>query len=157
VLRTTRSVLTMLSGVGRGTRNTTARREDGPDLCRRQNPWLRQNPAMSPAKRTAILAVGVWMLAADSHAQETRRALKPGDSSPPARLEDLAWLQGQWEGAGLTGPATEVYSSPAGGQIAGHFRQLRDGRVWFFEIMAIAQVGPSLEYRLKHFNEDLTG
>ena len=111
---------------------------------------------MSHAKRTAILAVGVWMLAAASHAQETR-ALKPGASSPPARLEDLAWLQGQWEAAGLSGPATEVYSSPAGGQIAGHFRQLRDGRVWFFEIMAIAQVGPSLEYRLKHFNEDLTG
>ena len=56
MLRTTRSVLTMLSGVGRATRNTTARREDGPDLCRRQNPWLRQNPAMSLAKRTAILA-----------------------------------------------------------------------------------------------------
>lgn len=111
---------------------------------------------MSFVKRMAMAAVGAWMLTAVSYAQETR-ALKPGGASPPARLEDLAWLQGQWEGAGLTGPATEVYSSPAGGQISGHFRQLREGRVFFFEIMAIAQVGPSLEYRLKHFNEDLTG
>jgi len=96
-----------------------------------------------------------WMSAAAA-AQETR-ALKPGAASPPARLEDLAWLQGQWEGPGISGPATEVYSAPGGGQIVGHFRQLRDGRVWFFEITAIAQVGASLEYRLKHFNEDLTG
>ena len=103
-----------------------------------------------------LLIVSISVLGSVVHAQETR-AMKPGAASPPARLEDLAWLQGQWEGPGLTGPATEVYSAPAGGQIVGHFRQLRDNRVWFFEIMAIAQVGPSLEYRLKHFNEDLTG
>ena len=95
-------------------------------------------------------------LAAGAQAQETR-TMKPGAASPPAKLEDLAWLHGHWEGPGITGPATEVYSAPAGGQIVGHFRQLRDGRIWFFEIMAIAQVGSSLEYRLKHFNEDLTG
>jgi hypothetical protein len=95
-------------------------------------------------------------LAVPATAQETR-TLKPGSSSPPARLEDLAWLQGQWEGPGITGPATEVYSAPAGGQMPGHFRQLREGRVWFFEIISIVQVGTSLEYRLKHFNEDLTG
>ena len=83
--------------------------------------------------------------------------MAPGAAPPAARLEDLAWLQGEWEGPGLKGPATEVYSAPAGGQIAGHLRQLRDGRVWFFEILAIAQVGRTLEYRLKHFNEDLTG
>ena len=107
------------------------------------------------ARIGAVLAL-LLIVAAPSGAQETRAA-KPGAAPPAARLEDLAWLQGQWEGPGLTGPATEVYSGPAGGQISGLFRQLRDGRVWFFEIMAIVQVGSSLEYRLKHFNEDLTG
>ena len=111
---------------------------------------------MLRVKTAGIAIVVLWLMTTAAHAQETR-TLKPGASPPAARLEDLAWLRGQWEGEGLTGPATEVYSSPAGGQIAGHFRQLRDGRVWFFEIVAIAQVGPSLEYRLKHFNEDLTG
>ena len=72
-------------------------------------------------------------LAAGAQAQETR-TMKPGAASPPAKLEDLAWLHGHWEGPGITGPATEVYSAPAGGQIVGHFRQLRDGRIWFFEI-----------------------
>lgn len=90
-------------------------------------------------------------------AQQETRTMKPGVESPPARLEDLAWLQGAWQGPGLSGPATEVYSGPAGGQIVGHFRQLRGDGIWFYEIMTIVQVGASLEYRLKHFNPDLTG
>ena len=106
--------------------------------------------------RTGVSVLALLAVAVPARAQETRAA-KPRAVSPAARLDDLAWLQGQWEGPGITGPATEVYSGPAGGQIAGHFRQLRDGKVWFFEIVAIAQVGNSLEYRLKHFNEDLTG
>jgi hypothetical protein len=106
--------------------------------------------------RQALHLMAFVCLAIPAVAQETR-TLKPGASPPAAKLEELAWLQGQWEGDGITGPATEIYSAPAGGQMAGVFRQLRDGRVWFFEITAIAQVGSSLEYRLKHFNEDLTG
>ena len=111
---------------------------------------------MSHLTQTVTSILFVLGLAAMAQAQETR-AMKPGAAPPPARLDDLSWLHGHWEGPGIAGPATEVYSAPAGGQISGHFRQLRDGRVWFLEIMAIAQVGPSLEYRLKHFNEDLTG
>jgi len=111
---------------------------------------------MAHLTKTGIWAVALWAIAMAAHAQETRTTT-PGAAPPPARVEDLAWLQGQWEGPGLAGPATEVYSPPAGGLIVGHFRQLRDDRVWFFEIMTIVQVGPSLEYRLRHFNEDLTG
>lgn len=94
--------------------------------------------------------------AADAPRAETRTAV-PGAKPPPARVADLAWLAGQWEGQGISGPAREVYSPPAGGQIAGHFTQLRDGKVWFHEILSIAETGNTLEYRLKHFNADLTG
>jgi hypothetical protein len=107
-----------------------------------------------------LVILGALLIAAfdpvSAAAQETR-AMKPGAQPPPARVEDLAWLQGQWEGPGLTGPAAEVYSGPAGGQIVGHFRQQRDNGIWFYELMTIVQVGASLEYRLKHFNHDLTG
>jgi hypothetical protein len=34
---------------------------------------------------------------------------------------------------------------------------MRGDDVWFYEILSIAEVGGSLEYRLKHFNADLTG
>jgi hypothetical protein len=54
--------------------------------------------------------------------------------------------------------ATEVYSAPQAGRIAGHFL-LEDGKggVAFYELMQIVPRGKSLVYRLRHFNADLTG
>lgn len=74
-------------------------------------------------------------------------------------IADLAWLEGAWEGEGIGGAsATEVYSAPAGGQIVGHFRQLKpDGSVMFYELITIGMRGGVLTYALKHFNPDLTG
>jgi hypothetical protein len=93
--------------------------------------------------------------AAQSEQRETRSA-KPGAKQPAAEIADVAWLAGEWAGEGISGPATETYSAPLGGQMAGHFVQLKDGKVHFFEILSIAEVNGSLEYRLKHFNGDLT-
>lgn len=80
-------------------------------------------------------------------------------AAPAARLSDIAWLQGSWEGDGIEGaPALEAYAPPAGGQMVGHFRQLnKDGSVMFYELITIVEEGGSLAYRLKHFNADLTG
>ena len=104
-----------------------------------------------------LVAVALLLLAfAPVAAQETRQSA-PGALPPPARVADLAWLAGEWEGEGITGPAREVYSAPVGGQMTGHFIQTRGDGIWFFEIMSIAETGDSLEYRLKHFNADLTG
>jgi hypothetical protein len=74
-------------------------------------------------------------------------------------LEELSWLEGSWEGPGIDGaPATEVYSAPAGGQIVGHFRQLKaDGTPMFYELMVIDAKDGQLRYLLKHFNPDMTG
>ena len=79
--------------------------------------------------------------------------------APLADLSDLKWLEGSWSGEGIDGAlATEVYSAPAGGQMVGHFRQLAsDGSVLFYELITITQVGDTIEYRLKHFDADLTG
>ena len=75
------------------------------------------------------------------------------------KLADLSWLEGSWEGTGIGGArATEVYSGVAGGQIVGHFRQLKpDGSVMFYELVTIDEKDGQLRYRLKHFNPDLTG
>lgn len=80
-------------------------------------------------------------------------------AAPPARLADISWLQGSWEGEGIDGaPALEAYTPAAGGQMVGHFRQLnKDGTVMFYELITIVEEGGSLAYRLKHFNADLTG
>ncbi|MDP8913721.1 MAG: DUF6265 family protein, partial [Pseudomonadota bacterium] len=82
---------------------------------------------------------------------------QPGSPPPRAQIADLSWLAGAWEGEGITGPAREVYSPPMGGQIIGHFIQTRGNGIWFSEILSIAEANGSLEYRLKHFNADLTG
>ena len=104
----------------------------------------------------AGLATVLLLFSTSAAAQETRQGV-PGTPPPPARVADLAWLAGVWEGEGLTGPAREVYSPPIGGQMTGHFIQTRGDGIWFFEIVSIAEVNGSLEYRLKHFNADLTG
>jgi hypothetical protein len=105
--------------------------------------------------RTAAFFILLW-LAGPGLAQQTRTA-SPGADPPPARLADLAWLAGTWRGEGITGPAREVYLKPMGGQMAGHFSQMRADGIWFYEIVTIVEKGASLEYRLRHFNADLTG
>ncbi|MDX2152471.1 MAG: DUF6265 family protein [Bryobacteraceae bacterium] len=104
------------------------------------------------------LALCLALLSGSGFAEETRQA-KAGVKPPAATVADLAWLEGTWEGKGLGGGAAiEVYSSPAGGQIPGHFRQLRpDGAIQFYEFVSITERDGTLHYRLKHFNPDLTG
>jgi hypothetical protein len=96
------------------------------------------------------------LAAAPAAAQETRAAI-PGAPPPPARIADLAWLTGIWEGQGISGPARGVYLQPMGGQIAGHFTQARGDGIWFYELITIVEENGSLAYRLRHFNADLTG
>lgn len=105
----------------------------------------------------SLLAL-VLTAAAPAHAAETRTAPE-GHVPPPATVAQLGWLAGTWTGEGIGGaPATEVYSPPGAGSVAGHFVQ-QDGKggVAFFEIMQIAEVDGSLVYRLKHFSDELVG
>ncbi len=103
-----------------------------------------------------MLLVAGTMVPSPVHSAESRSAT-PGAAAPAAALADLAWLVGSWEGEGLGGAVLESYSPPAGGQIAGHFRLLKDGKPQFYEMLMIAEVGASLEFRVKHFNPDMTG
>lgn len=106
--------------------------------------------------RTGFAALSL-ILALPALAQETR-SLAPDAKPPRAEIAQLAWLAGTWRGEGLGASATEVYSSPQAGRIAGHF-QLEDGKggIAFYELMQIVPLGDSLAYRLRHFNPDLSG
>jgi Domain of unknown function (DUF6265) len=83
----------------------------------------------------------------------------PATAGADDDMLSLAWLEGAWEGTGVDGaPATEVYSPAAGGQMVGHFRQLKpDGSALFFELITIGTRSGIVTYSLKHFNPDLTG
>ena len=105
-----------------------------------------------------VVSLLALFAAATGHAAETRTAPE-GHVPPPATAAQLAWLAGIWTGEGIGGaPATEVYSPPSGGSVAGHFvQQDGEGGIWFLEIVQIAEVGGSLTYRLKHFDSALVG
>ena len=105
--------------------------------------------------RSASILSAALVLAASLHAADTRSAER--NAAPPdAQLSDLAWMEGRWVGKGFGADLEETYSAPAGGQMPGHFRVVRDGKPQFYELVMIAQVGSSIEYRVRHFNPDLT-
>ena len=103
-------------------------------------------------------ALAAALLAASPALAQETRTLDAGAKSPPAKIEQFAWLTGTWRGEAMGAPAMEVYSSPEIGQIAGHF-MLQDGKggVRVYELQQFKPVDGSVVYRLRHLNYDLTG
>lgn len=91
-------------------------------------------------------------------AQETRVG-EEGFESPPASIEQLDWLVGQWVGEGIEGaPAMESWLPPMGGTMVGTFvQETPKGDIMFTEHLYIMPQDGSLVLKLKHFNADLTG
>jgi hypothetical protein len=116
---------------------------------------------MTNGFRGLVLAVVLVCSAASVQGQEmmTERTLKLGADakSPHATISDVAWLAGHWVGPALGGEAEEIWSAPKAGSMMGMYRLVRDGKVVFYELLALVQEGGSLVLRLKHFNPDLTG
>ena len=115
------------------------------------------------AIRRAIVAVMATLsLASAAAAQEAGNETRIGEegfASPPATLDQVDWLIGQWEGEGIRGaPAMESWLKPIGGTMVGTFVQEdADGTIMFTEHMYLMQESGTLVLRLKHFNADLTG
>lgn len=105
-------------------------------------------------RSVVLLIILAWSSVA---AAQNTRSLPPGAPSPAASIDDLAWLIGHWQGEGLGGQSFETISPPVAGQMAGHFQQVKDGKISFYEIYHFVPRGHSLLLRLKHFNADLTG
>lgn len=105
------------------------------------------------------LVVIMLMLPACAVAGEVDvRALQDEETSPPATIEALSWMQGYWVGEGFGGEAVEQFSPAAGGQMMGTFRQMNaDGSPNFYEFYLIMEKAGSLVLNIKHFNPDMTG
>ncbi|MEO7655127.1 MAG: DUF6265 family protein [Sphingomicrobium sp.] len=104
---------------------------------------------------TFALAVCLAFASSPGFGQQTR-VLAPGTPSPAARVTDLAWLAGEWTGEGFDSVLHETYSTPIGGQMPGHFYAAKNGKADFYEFVMIAEVGSSIEYRVRHFNPDMS-
>lgn len=83
--------------------------------------------------------------------------LDAGSDSPPATLEDAAWLVGDWFGEALGGRFEESWNPPSGGTMLGMFKLVSEGKTVFSEHMSIIESQGSLVLRLKHFDGNLVG
>ena len=103
-----------------------------------------------------LAALSLLLLASTPASAQQTRALAPGARSPAAKVSDLAWLVGEWTGEGFGAQLYETYSAPIGGQMPGHFYVAKDGKPSMYEFVMIAEAGDSIEYRVRHFNPDMT-
>lgn len=73
------------------------------------------------------------------------------------KLENIAWISGNWKGEAMGGTAEENWSEPSGNSMMAAFKLVKDGKVLFYEIEIIREVENTLILQLKHFNNDLKG
>lgn len=73
------------------------------------------------------------------------------------KLENIAWIAGNWKGEAFGGQTEEIWSEPSGGSMMATFKLINDGKVVFYEIEIIREIENSLILQLKHFNGDLKG
>lgn len=80
-----------------------------------------------------------------------------GEGCKTTTVADLGWFSGAWEGELDGGRIEEHWSAPAGSNVMGMFRYVKDGKVVFYELMAIDMEAEGPALSIKHFNGDLTG
>ncbi len=108
---------------------------------------------------TTLAALALAGTAAAQESTVETRLGEKGFESPPATLDQLDWLVGQWVGDGIRGaPAMESWLPPTGSTMVGTFvQETPDGAIMFTEHLYLMQENGTLALRLKHFNADLTG
>lgn len=111
--------------------------------------------------RTSILAFALLLTAATLHAETPPAGntirLEEGASSPPAKIADLAWLSGYWQGEGFGGACEEVWGKPNIDRMHGYFSFANDKGHVFSEAMLLVEEGGSVVLKLKHFRPDFVG
>jgi hypothetical protein len=106
-----------------------------------------------------LLAFVVYPGVVRTQVKHTENTLKlaEGQTSEAATIADMAWLAGSWDGTGLDGQSSEIWSKPGGGMMVGAYRLVKDGKPIFFEAMFLLEQDGTLVLRLKHFHANLVG
>ena len=106
-----------------------------------------------------VMIVGLCATCAEAADKVSERTwkLSAGEKSPPATLADMKWLTGHWVGEAFGGKTEELWTEPAGANMAGLYRLVKGEKTIFYELMVVTEVDGSLVFRLKHFDADLTG
>lgn len=68
-----------------------------------------------------------------------------------ATIKDLSFISGQWTVQHQWGDMEEVWSAPMGNNMMGSYRCVNEGKVVFYEFMAIEQIDSVPVLYLRHF------
>jgi hypothetical protein len=91
--------------------------------------------------------------------QRTGNTLTAAKDSKPAaaKIEQLAWIAGHWQGDAMGGSFEESWAPAKGGAMMGMFKMVMGDEIRFYEMLTIVPVEDSLILRLKHFSSELHG
>ncbi|CAG5071709.1 hypothetical protein DYBT9623_03699 [Dyadobacter sp. CECT 9623] len=70
-------------------------------------------------------------------------------------LNDLNFLEGHWLGTYNGGPIEASWTAPAGGNIMGYIRMIKDDKPALYEVFAFEQTEKGPVARVKHFKPGL--
>lgn len=85
------------------------------------------------------------------------RIADPNHKPPPAKIDQMSWVSGDWEGEALGGQVEESWSAPSAGTMMCSFRSIKDNQVQFYEFVVLKEESESLVIKIKHFSRDLVG
>lgn len=71
---------------------------------------------------------------------------------PAAKIDDLAWMTGRYEGNTGNGTLEENWAEPVGGSIASLVRSTANGATNMIELIVVEEEGDSLTLRLKQWD-----
>jgi hypothetical protein len=111
--------------------------------------------ALAFSALVTTLACGSFAVAAEPFTEHTFR-LSAGETPPPAALEDVQWLVGDWTGTAFGQSFEEVWNPPSAGSMIGLFKLFGDDGVAFYELMLLTVEDGTLSLKVKHFNADFT-
>ena len=97
------------------------------------------------------------LILGQTHLTPNTLTASDNSSQPPANIDELNWIVGEYECSAFGGMAHEVWTKPRGGNMMGAFQLVDGDKISFYEIMSIVEKDGSLLLRLKHFNAELQG
>ena len=96
-----------------------------------------------------LLAVFLLITSTSTYAQTT--------SAKVGTLSDMKLLEGHWLGIFNGGPIEAVWSAPAGDNIVGFIRMMKNDKVTLYELFAFEQTERGPVAMVKHFKPGLIG
>lgn len=72
-----------------------------------------------------------------------------------AKIADLGFFQGAWQGTFQGGPIETYWSAPAANNLMGSLRMIRDGKIRLYEILVLEQTDAGVTLLVRHFQPGL--